>query len=79
MATDTKTLDEQKHLIYDIAEAIAPTWEQRRADVEEVATPVREWMLRELRPQDGTPCSSSPPAWARPGSRRLRSWARQAG
>ena len=39
MATDTKTLDEQKHLIYDIAEAIAPTWEQRRADVEEVATP----------------------------------------
>ena len=24
-----------------------------RADVEEVATPVRDWMLRELRPQEG--------------------------
>ena len=39
--------------MYEIAEAIAPTWERRRADIEEVATPVREWMLRELRPRDG--------------------------
>jgi SAM-dependent methyltransferase len=50
---DTQTLDEQKRAIYEIAEAIAPTWERRRADVEEVATPVRKWMLRELRPQAG--------------------------
>jgi SAM-dependent methyltransferase len=50
---DTQTLDEQKRVIYEIAEAIAPTWERRRADVEEVATPVREWMLHELRPQAG--------------------------
>ena len=76
MATDTKTLDEQKHLIYDIAEATAPTWEQRRADVEEVATPVREWMLRELRPQDGDTVLELAAGVARPGSRRLRSWAR---
>jgi SAM-dependent methyltransferase len=38
---------------YEIAEAIAPTWERRRADIEEVATPVRDWMLRELRPRPG--------------------------
>lgn len=50
---NTQTLDEQKRAMYEIAEAIAPTWERRRADVEEVATPVREWMLRELRPQEG--------------------------
>jgi ubiquinone/menaquinone biosynthesis C-methylase UbiE len=53
MATETKTLDEQKRQIYEIAEAIAPTWERRRPHVEEVATPVREWMVRELRPQKG--------------------------
>jgi SAM-dependent methyltransferase len=52
-AMDVKTLDEQKRVIYEISEAIAPTWERRRADVEEVATPVREWMLRELRPRQG--------------------------
>jgi SAM-dependent methyltransferase len=49
----TETLDRYKREIYEIAEAIAPTWERRRAEVEEVATPVREWMLRELRPQAG--------------------------
>jgi SAM-dependent methyltransferase len=51
MATDT--LDAFRGASYEIAEAIAPTWERRRADIEEVATPVREWMLRELRPQEG--------------------------
>jgi SAM-dependent methyltransferase len=49
MATDT----DYREAIYQIAEAIAPTWERRRAEVEEVSTPVREWMLRELRPQAG--------------------------
>jgi SAM-dependent methyltransferase len=38
---------------HEIAEAIAPTWEARRADIEEVSSPVREWMLRELRPRSG--------------------------
>jgi ubiquinone/menaquinone biosynthesis C-methylase UbiE len=32
---------------------VGRTVERRRADVEEVSTPVREWMLRELRPQEG--------------------------
>ena len=50
---DTEMLERHRREIYEIAEAIAPTWERRRADVEEVATPVREWMLRELRPQEG--------------------------
>jgi SAM-dependent methyltransferase len=42
-----------REAIYQIAEAIAPTWERRRVEVEELSTPVREWMLRELRPQAG--------------------------
>jgi SAM-dependent methyltransferase len=49
----TDTLDAYRRAIYEIAEAIAPTWERRRAEVEEVATPVREWMLRQLRPREG--------------------------
>ena len=36
-----------------IGDAIAPTWERRSAEIEKVATPVREWMLRELRPREG--------------------------
>lgn len=51
MATDA--LDALRSANYEIAEAIAPTWERRRADVEKVATPVREWLLRELRPRPG--------------------------
>ena len=50
----TETLDRYRREILDIAEAIAPTWERRRADIEEVATPVREWMLRELRAKRNT-------------------------
>ena len=49
----TDTLDIYRRAIYEIAEVIAPTWERRRAEVEEVSTPVREWMLRELRPREG--------------------------
>ena len=46
-------VDQQRQEIYEIAEAIAPTWERRRAEVEAVMTPVREWMLRELSPRAG--------------------------
>jgi SAM-dependent methyltransferase len=38
---------------YEIAEAIAPTWERRREDIERACAPVRNWMVRELRPQEG--------------------------
>jgi SAM-dependent methyltransferase len=47
------TIDAFRAASHEIAEAIAPTWERRRADIEEVSTPVREWMLRELRPRQG--------------------------
>ena len=50
---ETRTLDRHKQAILEIAEAIAPGWERRRAQVEEVATPVREWLLRELRAEEG--------------------------
>ncbi len=38
---------------YEIAEAIAPTWERRREDIEGVCTPIRDWMVKELRPSEG--------------------------
>ena len=37
--------------MYEVAEAIAPGWERQRPLVEEVMTPVREWMLTELAPR----------------------------
>jgi ubiquinone/menaquinone biosynthesis C-methylase UbiE len=43
----TEAIEKQRRDIYEVAEAIAPTWERRRADIEEVSTPVRRWMLRE--------------------------------
>jgi len=49
----TETADAFRGASYEIAEAIAQTWERRRADIEGVATPVSEWMLRELRPRPG--------------------------
>jgi len=51
MATDT--LDVYRRAMYGIAEAIASTRERRRAKLEEIATSVRAWMLRELRPRPG--------------------------
>lgn len=38
---------------HEMAEAIAPTWERRRAEVEEVAAPVREWLLEAAAPGRG--------------------------
>jgi ubiquinone/menaquinone biosynthesis C-methylase UbiE len=50
----TSTVARSQHdAILQITEAIAPTWERRRADIEKVATPVRDWLLRELGPQEG--------------------------
>jgi SAM-dependent methyltransferase len=46
-------LDAYRGFSYEVAETIAPTWERRRADIEQISTPVREWMLRELAPQPG--------------------------
>lgn len=40
-----------RRVSYEIAQAIAPGWERRRAFVEEVSAPVREWMIRELAPR----------------------------
>jgi SAM-dependent methyltransferase len=38
---------------YQVAEAIAPTWERRREFVEGVCAPVRQWLVRELAPAGG--------------------------
>jgi ubiquinone/menaquinone biosynthesis C-methylase UbiE len=49
----TEAIEQQRQEIYAVAEAIAPSWERRRAVIEAVMTPVREWMLRELSPRPG--------------------------
>lgn len=53
----SETIEQQRERDYqfhlDIAEQIAPTWEKRRAEIEEVAAPVRRWMLRGLDPREG--------------------------
>ena len=47
------TIEEQRQQTYEIAEAIAPTWEVRRRDIEDVSAPVRHWLLTELAPHPG--------------------------
>lgn len=49
----TNALDEYRGFSYEVAETLAPTWEARRADIERISAPVREWMLRELAPRPG--------------------------
>lgn len=49
----TNALDEYRGFSYEIAETLAPSWEGRRADIERISAPVREWMLRELAPGPG--------------------------
>ena len=41
-----QAIEQQRREIYEIAEAIAPTWERRSAEIEAASTAVREWMLR---------------------------------
>ena len=49
----TQDLDAYRGMNYEVAEAIAPTWERRRAQIEEVAAPLREWLIREPAPRPG--------------------------
>ncbi|MGH2948371.1 MAG: class I SAM-dependent methyltransferase [Solirubrobacteraceae bacterium] len=49
----TEAIEKQRREIYEIAEAIAPRWERWRARIEEIMTPVREWMIKELAPRRG--------------------------
>jgi SAM-dependent methyltransferase len=51
MTTETLAAFEADN--FEIAEAIAPTWERRREDIERACAEVRDWMVRELRPQEG--------------------------
>jgi SAM-dependent methyltransferase len=45
--------DEFRRMSLGISEAIAPSWERRRAYIEDVTAPLREWMIRELAPRPG--------------------------
>jgi SAM-dependent methyltransferase len=49
----TEATDRARQEIYEIAEAIAPSWERRRPEVEAASARVREWMVRELAPRAG--------------------------
>ena len=37
--------------VYEVAEAVAPGWERWRARIDDITSPVREWMIDELAPQ----------------------------
>ncbi len=37
----------------EVAEAVAPGWERRRAFIETSSAPVRQWLIRELAPRSG--------------------------
>ncbi len=50
---DTATMQKLQRTNYEIAQAIAPTWERRRTDIERAARPVREWLVRELDARPG--------------------------
>jgi SAM-dependent methyltransferase len=52
-AMTTDMIEERRRELYEIAQAIAPTWERRRAEIEDATAPVRAWMLKELRPREG--------------------------
>ncbi len=49
----TPSSDAYRAMTHEVAEAIAPSWERRRAEIEGVCAPVREWMLRALVPHEG--------------------------
>lgn len=49
----TTDLDVYRGMNFEIAETIAPAWERRRTDIERIAAPVRDWMLRDLRAKAG--------------------------
>ncbi len=42
-----------RHEILAIAEAIAPGWERRRAQIEDLSAPARHWLIRALAPRAG--------------------------
>jgi len=45
--------DEQRQASFQTWEAAASGWERRREKIEEITTPVMEWLLRELAPRPG--------------------------
>ncbi|HEU0335836.1 MAG TPA: class I SAM-dependent methyltransferase [Gaiellaceae bacterium] len=49
----TETIADARAASYEIAQTLAPTWERRRAEIEEVTAPLRAWLVRELAAQPG--------------------------
>ncbi len=45
--------EDYRSTVQEIAQAMAPGWERRRAFLEDTAAPVREWLIRELAPRPG--------------------------
>jgi SAM-dependent methyltransferase len=43
-----ETAEGLRRATFEVAQAIAPGWERRRAFIETTTTPVREWLVREL-------------------------------
>jgi SAM-dependent methyltransferase len=49
----TETIADARAVGYEIAQALASTWERRRAEIESVTAPLRAWLVRELAPRPG--------------------------
>lgn len=49
----SNALEAYRGFSYEVAEILAPSWERRRADIERISHPVREWMLKGLAPREG--------------------------
>jgi SAM-dependent methyltransferase len=47
------TRNEIQTMNYEVAQTLAPTWAKRSAHIERVTTPVREWLVRALAPDQG--------------------------
>jgi ubiquinone/menaquinone biosynthesis C-methylase UbiE len=53
MSTTNVDREQWRSTVLEVARALAPGWERRRAHIEETVSPVREWMLREIAPREG--------------------------
>jgi hypothetical protein len=61
----SETIDACRGATSEIAEATAPTWERRRAEIEEVSP---EWMLHVLWPREGDTVLELGAGWLIPAS-----------
>jgi hypothetical protein len=63
-------VDDYRRTCHEVREAMAPGWERWRAQLADAPTPVREWLIRELRPERGETVLELGAGTGETGSRR---------